>query len=158
VTEGELSAVVTRLLTNREARVSLSLMHILSRLTIPFLLIALTAAVAQQPAPKPADPPKAAAAAPPSIPLELRAKFFKAQSENLQASQAMEKAAEALPQYAISKAKSDALQGVINLLVKACGNDFQPSLSSDEKNPETAGDPICIAKPSAPAPQKPAGK
>lgn len=154
----EFRPVVTRLLTNFRRTGRVCLMRRIPNHLALFMLFAATLHAQKTPAPtppKPADPPKAEKApAPPAIPVELRAKFFKAQAENMAASQAMEKAAEALPQYATSKAKGEAMQAVIQELVRTCGKDFMPSLSSD-KDPETAGDPVCIAKP---VPPKPAEK
>ena len=92
------------------------------------------------------QPPKPAQKAVPTIPAELKAKFFKAQSWMQSAQIALDRAQQDL------KAKQDAFTATIEEVKKACEPDFTAGLNSD-------GDPICQPKASAPKePPAPAKK
>lgn len=88
------------------------------------------AALFAQTAPKPA--PKL-----PTISPDLKAQFFKAQAQLLQAQAESERAAKAV------KDKTDAFQATIAELAKTCGDSFQPNL-------DPQGDPVCALKPVMP--------
>lgn len=91
----------------------------------------------------PAPPAKSAptSKAPPAITDALKLRFFKAQSEFIQASDAVKAATQNAQQ------KQVLMQEVITEIGKVCGDGFVPDM-----NP--AGDPSCAAKPSAPEPKK----
>lgn len=72
-------------------------------------------------------PQTAKQATPPVIPDALKAQFFKAQSQMLQAEEQ-------------ANQKRQAFQQVVSSLTAACGTTFQPTM-------DPQGDPVCAAKP-----------
>jgi len=98
------------------------------------LCLAAYAATAQQP---PTSPPAKAPEAP-TISLELKAKYFKVDDLNRQAQAEFQAAQKKLQDTSV------ALQGVIQELVKACGENLIPQLDG-------SGDPACVAKPLQPS-------
>lgn len=67
----------------------------------------------------------------------LKANFFKAQSEMIQAGDAAKQANQEAQQTQVK------FQGVVKELTDFCGKDFQPQLDPKTK------DPVCLAKPDA---------
>ena len=67
----------------------------------------------------------------------LKLKFFKAQSEMIQAGDAAKQANQEAQQTQVK------FQGVVKELTDFCGKDFQPQLDPKTK------DPVCLAKPDA---------
>ena len=74
---------------------------------------------------------------PPTISDSVKLKFFKAQSEYMQAHSVAQQTAQDANQ------KNQVFQSVVKELQDACGKDFQPQM-------DKSGDPVCVAKPEAP--------
>ncbi|MGA3264912.1 MAG: hypothetical protein ABSC47_12820 [Terracidiphilus sp.] len=89
-------------------------------------------------------PPTPKAPDAPVISDAMKAKFFKAQAQSIQAKANFDQAQKALQD------STTAFQGVISELTKVCGDSFTPQL-------DQSGDPVCTAKPEPPK-QEPAKK
>lgn len=90
--------------------------------------------LAQTPTPKPALPPVAKVA--PVISIELKAAFFKAESQAQSAQSDLEK----IPQYQETLVKGKLLSTTVDRIREACGTDFELQL-------DATGDPVCVVKP-----------
>lgn len=78
---------------------------------------------------------------PPTISVDLREKFFKAQSEARLAEGTLQQAT------VVAQTKNAALQEQVNKLNTACGTEHTPNLDKD-------GELVCVDKPKTPEPQK----
>lgn len=106
---------------------------------IAILLFLAAPLMAQKDAEKPKTPP--------AIPLELRAKYFKAQTQ----AQAAQTEVENTPQYKFLQAKRQSAIDVSNEIQTLCGENFVAQLDKD-------GDPACVAKPEPPKAVEPVKK
>lgn len=78
----------------------------------------------------------------PALPEALKAKYFKASAQSLQAQTQMEQVRQLVTQ------RNTEFQAVVSEIQKACGEKFQPQIDKE-------GDPACVVKPEpAKAPEK----
>jgi hypothetical protein len=105
-------------------------------ITLGFILLIGAVWTQQKPAKAEAKADKA-----PVIDTMLVARFFKAQSQLLQAQEAVQAANQKF------QAQSKSYQDVIAELTKVCGDDYQPTpLATGQSDPKN-GDPVCTPKP-----------
>lgn len=102
----------------------------MKRIAIASIVLCSMAVFSQEPKPKA-----------PTISVDLREKFFKAQSEARLAEGTLQQAT------VVAQTKNAALQEQVNKLNTACGTEYTPNLDKD-------GELVCVDKPKTPEPQK----
>lgn len=109
------------------------------------LIMTVNAALTQTPAPTKL----------PTISLELRTKFFKAQARLLQAQARQRQLQQELDQFKLLVEKSVSVyQDVIQTLLKVCGDGANVVSATETNGAVEEGDPVCAAKPPAPEAKK----
>ncbi len=78
---------------------------------------------------------------PPTISVEVREKFFKAQSEYQNAAETLREAT------TLAQTKNTTLQEQVKNIQVVCGTEFQPNIDKD-------GELVCVDKPKTPEPAK----